>query len=325
VPLRGEGACRLASADMATLLRFCEDVPEMVLDLDHIMTLAIGKWHERNGCNISQLVNEEADISVKVGMDDPLPSGPPIHGGAGTPPLARLTSKPMRKSVRNAYGGQTDMEILNATGRYKRLVLFEHTGSESTSEMLSREKNLVRDFTMSDFVLAECPTLLKMYRESRGSKALGPLRRSSRLFEAVVALCKLRWLVRLHYALISFAGPQCSLRRILAGAVADMCSPRRFGVHSTLMLYELAVQTLHHRFQGAWPIFVRYVGSIDPAKFEGIRPGSARTARSEQITTHQFSTPRGKVKQNEYSLDDVSVSQIVDDIFVISCVQDDPF
>lgn len=302
---------------MATLLKFCEDVPEMVRDFDHIMTLAMGRWEERNGCNgAPHLLEQDPQISVKVGMESRLPSGPPLRGGAGTPPSARLTGKPTQKNM------PSNMDVLTTSPRFKRLLQLEKAGAEKQS----CEQEHVRDFMIPEYVLAESPTLLSMYRASSGSKMLGPIQRHTRLFEAVVGLCKLRWLVRLHYALISFAGPQCSLHRILVGALADMCSPTRFQHHSTLMLFELAVQTLHHRFQAAWPMFVQYVGSTDPAKFEaGIRPGTARQATMSEHTPSrpQFYTPRGKGARKEYSLDDVSVWRVVDELFVVSCMQED--
>jgi len=317
VPSRGGGVSHLVCENMATLLKFCEDVPEMVRDFDHIMTLAIGRWQDRNGCNgATHLLEQDAQISIKVGIMATLSSGPPLRGGAGTPPLARLTGKPTRKTM------QSNMEVLNTSGQFSRLLQLESAGSAKQS----REQEHVGDFTIPEYVLAESPILLEMYRASCGSRTLGPIERHARLFEAVVALCKLRWLVRLHYALVSFAGQQCSLHRILVGALVDMCSPTRFQHHSTLMLFELAVQTLHHRFQAAWPMFVQYVGSIDPAKFEpGTRPGTARQPMMSERMPSQtpFYTPRGKAARKEYSLDDVSVWRVADEMFLVSCMQDD--
>jgi hypothetical protein len=121
---------------------------------------------------------------------------------------------------------------------------------------------VVQEYPIDDFIIAESPTLLKMYQAAHGKQEIGPLNRCAHAFEAAIGLCKLRWLFRLHHALMSFSGNRCSLHRLLVGVLTDTCSAHRHP-HSPLQVYELIVQTMQSRFQQAWPLLLAYVGTYN--------------------------------------------------------------
>jgi len=104
----------------------------------------------------------------------------------------------------------------------------------------------------------ESPTLSELYWQSSGSSSIGPVRRSFKCFPAVVVLLKLRWLIRLHNAIVALAGQQCGFERLLSGLLLDTAGVHD-SPHSPTQIYELIVTSLSARMQQAWPFFLAYV------------------------------------------------------------------
>ena len=49
------------------------------------------------------------------------------------------------------------------------------------------------DVLVSEYIIAEIPTLLEKYRESHDKQEIGPIHRSAHVFEVCIGLVKLRW------------------------------------------------------------------------------------------------------------------------------------
>lgn len=128
----------------------------------------------------------------------------------------------------------------------------------------SRGQPQEEEFVVPDFILLESPTLAELHWEGGGQKELGPIRRSPALFQVVLTLLKLRWLVRLHLAMVSFAGRKCSILRMLQGCLADTCQVHTHP-HPPVQLYELLVETLKTRLMQRWPHFLAFV-SMDESR-----------------------------------------------------------
>lgn len=207
---------------------------------------------------------QERKIKVTVGVKKTIPPGPECSrllgpecvGRSGTPPRSPLSSRssgpghPLSSRASSSRrGASTPVGSLKLGPPESRCRGRPRRCSDQVRE----------DILVPDFIVAESPTLLKMYQAARGEE-IGPIDRCARHFEAAIAFCKLRWLIRLHYALISYAGDRCSLKRMLVGTLSDICNAHRLP-HSPLEVYELVVQTLRTRFQQTWPLFLAYVGS----------------------------------------------------------------
>jgi len=295
---------------MATLLGVGRDVRQLYHEVDHVMMLAACYWQDRSGLHGTRHVEMQESmlqgiwylagkqVKVKVGIEDPLLPCPEFPGSSGTPP-----GSPLRTTAgltpRQKYKG----------GRNIRLAPLSPPSSarRGTRRTLIDKSNL-EEFFVPDYIIAESPRLLQIYQAKSDCQEIGTINRSSKLFEVVVVLCKLRWLVRLHGALLSFGGKQCSLQRTLLGMLADACNPENLHLAAPTQVFELVVHTLAHRFQESWPLLIRYISGIDVEKYSK-SPG--------------ISSSRHDVVQKDLDIA-ASISQIVDDIFVVWLVQAEP-
>lgn len=289
------------AAQRTSLLHTCEDVPKLYHEIDHVLLLAEGCWRNRGGeRGTRDALLQEHKVRFTVGMDDPIAPGPECSGRSGTPPVAPVISSPRREPPRTHGIQLAPLRIgmdKPKRKRYKTETIF-----------------------VSDYVFAESSTLLRMYRDGRGSERLS-LHRCAKLFKAVVVLCKLRWLLRLHYALIALAGQKCSLQRMLTGLHEVVCGTEHYP-HPPVLLFELVAETLCHRLQEGWPLFLRYVGSIDtssqrPSFAAESRPATAPHSSSGNLNATSSSSGRGIVNTP------ASMSEIIDDIFIAWYVQQD--
>jgi len=124
----------------------------------------------------------------------------------------------------------------------------------------------------------------------------GPICRHAELFEPVVVLMKLRWLVRLHSAMLNFAGGVCSLARFLKGALADSSGCHQH-VHSPVPYFDQLSENLKQSLTESWPHFISYVSHHD--------------RESVPATTTTSTGPFGNARASLEIVD-----QLVDDIFV---------
>lgn len=320
-----------------SLLSECQNTHEIYNEIDHIVSFAAQIWSHRNGGHGTRdtlVANKK--VKVRVGKARQIPPGPHCVGGSATPPrvpssMACFSSASWAtptKSGRISSRGAWSDRISTRLGPPARRVLSRPSRLDKTNE-------IVEEFLIDDFIIAESPTLLAMYRENHGNKEIGPLDRCARFFEAAIALCKLRWLLRLHYALVSLAGNKCSLHRLLVGILTDTCNEHKHP-HSPLQVYELMIQSLHCRFQLEWPLFLAYVGAnnledyfeVDcrPESRFAPRPFSAMSGDMTSLLPLPYQQPYhhmnylGKDSQEKDS--SAFLWQVIDDMFIAWLAQE---
>jgi len=237
------------------LLSNCTDTYQLYNEIDHIVSYACQGWELRSGsartCDPTAVPKK---VQLTVGLEDRqhMLVGPPRVGGAATPPGAPGGDLSGRATALRGNG----RAILNACHSY---------GNKRKSRCA-----LIEDFPVPDFLIMESPTLAEMYWKSPSKDKIGWIKRSAALFPAILVLLKLRFLVRLHCALVELAGNSCSLQRLLSGLLAATCD-----VHQSPppeQVYELLVETLKERLQQAWPLFLAFVathGDGPPRSAEG--------------------------------------------------------
>lgn len=301
---------------MSTLLGVCTDIRQVYHEVDHVMLLAAGHWHQRNGLHGTRHVEmQERLVKVKVGMEDPILPCPEFPGSSGTPP-----GTPLRTAA-----GLTPRNKHKA-GRGIRLAPLSppQSARKSNRRTLKDDNSHIEDFFIPDYVLAESQSLLQMYQAIPDCQEIGTIERSAKLFEVVVVLCKLRWLVRLHAALLTFAGPKCSLHRMLLGMLADVCNPDNPHLSSPVQIFELVVQTLEHRFQESWPTFLRYISGIDSETYSKPAGDGNRPISVPQQFANETRMPCNRSDAAQRDRDSAaSIWQTVDDIFIAWVVQAD--
>lgn len=339
----------------------------MYAEIDHIIGFAGQFWAKRTGgVGTRDPLVQPKNVCITVGLELPLVAGPQINGGSNTPPQSpQHSSRSGSRSAGRANlskRGSARLEELGA--RRSRL---EDEGDLPSHRiykgpMVTNKGDPTEDFVVPDFLIAESPLLLDMHRAAHGGfedmrhaaghVQLGPLKRQSKLFEAVLALMKLRWLIRLHNALTSFGGMRCSLLRLLVGVLADTCGVHTYP-HSPLQVFEAMHGTLRSRFVQSWPLLIAYISTHDPGLFgsEGrsesrlqstlSRPhtspsptgfGSARLGSSggfrQAWATGSSKSNMAAISEREHAREASEAAaflwQVVDDIFIAWMVQEDP-
>mmetsp|Transcript_111275 Transcript_111275/g.197051 ORF Transcript_111275/g.197051 Transcript_111275/m.197051 type:complete len:538 (-) Transcript_111275:132-1745(-) len=335
---------------MASLLANCEEVDQMYAEIDHLIAFAGQSWAQRTGgVGTRDPLVQPKNVCITVGLELPLAAGPKASGGANTPPKSPLHSGRYNSSRAGSRGKATSKfrqsSVRNAWSERRSRV--EDEGDLPSHRiykgpMVSQTGNALQDFVLPDFLIAESPTLFDMHRASHGQQELGPVKRQSKLFSAVVALMKLRWLIRLHNALTSFAGMRCSLQRLLVGVLADTCGVHTYP-HSPLQVYELVLGTLQSRFVQSWPLLIAYISTHDPGLFgsESRSESRLQTALSRPHTSPAstgFKPPPAWANSSRASIAALVAReaareaseaaaflwQVVDDIFIAWLVQEDP-
>jgi len=239
---------------MSTLLGHVEGVHEIYAEIDHIICFAAQAWHHRAGYYGTRDKSVlEKSVTVHIGSDKFMASGPGCGGRTGTPPKSPIHGRrsPCETSTRSCGS------------RFQGVVRLGPPGSRP-GPMALPAKNEVQAVQVPEYIIAESPELLAMYRASTCKQEIGPIPRCARLFHAVLGLCKLRWLIRLHSALISLGGHRCSLQRLLVGTLSDICNVHQHP-HSPLEVYEGIVATLKTRMQQSWPLLLAYIGTRELA------------------------------------------------------------
>jgi len=281
-----------AALRMAHLLHDCSEVYKVYSEVDHVAQLAVQGWDKRNGGRSTRKPEmQPQEIRIRVGSDPMfkplLREGPSRGSGAATPRSSGATSNsleppPSPRIIRSPVvrGVTQGMGVLRP----------------------SRGQPQEEEFVVPDFILLESSTLAELYWEGGGGqKELGPIRRSAALFQVVLTFLKLRWLVRLHLAMVSFAGRRCSLLRMLQGCLADTCEVHTHP-HPPAQLYELLMETLRTRLMQRWPLFLAYVAMDD--------------SRMPPLS----STPR-RPNSRDARATAAELWQLVDDIFLAYLVQ----
>jgi len=260
---------------MASLPESPEEVYQLYNEIDHIVQFAAQSWDQRTGgAGTRNPTIQPKNIHVLCGMERPLVCCP-TGGGGGS---SRAT----------AIGG--------GGGR---------------SAFTGRRGSGIDEFIIPEYVIQESTVLHKLYMASHNRKSIGPIRRCSKLFSGVIALIKLRFLLRLHEALLSFAGHRCSLHRLLVGTLGNACAAHRIP-HNTLQTFELLMETMHTRFQQAWPLLIAYIATFE-------MPEHHRHSRASHNGTHNDSTGAPIASEQKGNN-----SQVVDDLFIAWLVQQDP-
>jgi hypothetical protein len=328
---------------MSSLLGFCEGgTHELYNEIDHIITLAANLWQKRTGGHGTRdVLVQEKKVCFLVGIRPVLNPGPSCEGGNSTPKNSPCRSSPTLSSrAQSSRAGSSRSRKMMCDG--VRLGPPESRGGSKPSRPL---KEIVQEIFVPEYIIAEIPKLLEMYRATaEGSSKcteVGPIERSARLFGIVVGLCKLRWLVKLHYALVSLCGNRGSLQRTLVGALTDCCSIHQWP-HGPFEIYELLVGTLQTRFQQGWPLFLAWIGSIDHSNPDessrcdrdpcmGPRPFTAPASGTENGFARAYQPeyhPKAFQGKDAHGLAHSDPAaflwQIVDDMFIAWIVQQDP-
>lgn len=206
--------------------------------------------------------------------------------------------------------------------------------SRSGTRPARASNNVFQDILVSEFLLAESPKLLEMYRSGQGKDEIGPIPRCARMFGVVVGFLKLRWMLKLHYALVSLAGNRCSLERLLVGTLTSVCNNHQYP-QSPLEIFELVVATLQTRFQQGWPLLLAYIGAHDldghhdnmhidstfgPRPFTAPHNTSARGQPAPYQPVYHPKAFMGKDTQDKTAF----LWQVVDDMMISWVVQQDP-
>lgn len=276
---------------MAHLLHDCSEVYQVYSEVDHVAQLAVQGWDERNGGRSTRNPEmQPQEIRIRIGSDPAskplLREGPSRKSGAATP--------------RNSAANRNSLEPPPVPRTIRAPKVLGVTQGNMGVMRSSRGRPPEEEFVVPDFILLESPTLADMHWEGGGQKELGPIRRSTELFQVVLTFLKLRWLVRLHLAMVSFAGRRCSLVRMLQGCLADTCQVHAHP-HPPVQLYELLMETLKTRFMQRWPLFLAYVAMDESRLTSGSSPWQTNSRDKGGIA--------------------VELEQLVDDIFLAYMVQ----
>lgn len=279
---------------MATLLTNCTDIYQLYNEVDHIVQLVCSCWGDRSGgAGTRDPLSLPKTIRVTVGLEQQqqILMGPPRVGGAATPPGALSSDSRIGATTLRGSG----RAILNATSAgFKR----------------KNRCGLEEEFPVPDFLLMESPVLADMHWQNHGREELGPVKRAANLFPAVLVLLKLRWLVRLHCAMVSVAGKRCSLHRLLSGILLGTCSVSDHPP-SPVQVYELFTETLKERLQQGWPLFLAFVATHEQGPPRCNDGGAALHAWLRQ---HGGTSNPGSIAH---------LWQTIDDIFIAWLVQQD--
>jgi hypothetical protein len=247
---------------MASLLGNLDEVYQIYNEIDHIVSFAGMLWEQRSGC--SNCLNRDPllqprTISIIIGQETRIMHGPSEasiqEGGCIAPPLERRPRTAYRAGRRSVGGNVQEFKVPSSVpvaGRPK-----------SSQASFSAHQACYQEIPVPDFVLLESPFLAQLFAQSGGNPVLGPLNRNPHLFLQAVALMKLRWLLRLHLALVSLGGRRCSLEHLFAGMLSDTCRAHKYK-HSPLQVVTLITETLHTRLRANWPVFLAYVGTFHP-------------------------------------------------------------
>lgn len=308
-----------------SLLAHCEGIHEVCNEIEHIVSFAAQGWHQRAGEFATRdPVILDRKIDVKIGHGGFLRPGPDLVGQNGTPPDSPCQS-------RLGFAGAPKVEMQKSrNGTPSRL----GSSARRSCRPARPGKSTVEEHPVPEFLLAEAPGLLEIYRTTQGGKEIGPINRSAKLFEVVLAFCKLRWLIRLHYALVSLGGGKCSLQRLLVSTLSSVCGNHHFS-QSPMEMYELIVATLETKFRQAWPVFLAYVGSMV------LENHVANSRCDSRFGPHPFVAPHDETREGHprpyqpfyhpkcflgKDTPDTSAFlwQVVDDLFISWTVQLDP-
>lgn len=288
---------------MSSLLGDVDEVYQIYHEIDHLVELSRQAWDHRNGGHGTRnpLV-QTRDIRIKFA---------PIKAPAGYGGKAPLVTAPP--------GRLAD----DSTSRKNRHAASLSIESTQRRPPLSVTGIIDNEFMMPDYVLESSPRLLDMQRENGNNSNdwgnIGPVNRSADLFTAVEVMMKLRWLLRLHCALVHLAGPRCSLRRLLMGALLDSCNVHPFS-HPPVPVFELLTQTLRVRFTSAFPLLLGFVATHAQV------PEPDATGASKDQVAQSARTPRQPVMAEPELYDDeetVAVRQAIDNLFISWLVQQD--
>lgn len=266
---------------------------EISAEGDHIVSFASQSWLKRTGGTGTQdLLIQPRNVQIRVGKQILDITGKTSYTGpAATPAVSR------RFGAKLYPGGGRSREM-NSRGEPRPV---------NGKRLPQASPDTFQIFQCQDFVLWESPILLEMYkavpkRPDQGSRtpvSIGPICRHAELFEPVLVLMKLRWLARLHSAMLSFAGGVCSLARYLKGILADSSGCHEHA-HSPVPYFDTLSEHLKQSLMahlGTWAQFVSYVSHHD--------------RESVPVTSARSGAPFGNARASTEI-----VEQLVDDIFV---------
>mmetsp|Transcript_44454 Transcript_44454/g.81146 ORF Transcript_44454/g.81146 Transcript_44454/m.81146 type:complete len:507 (-) Transcript_44454:23-1543(-) len=229
---------------------------EIYEELDHIVRMAFHSWQLRAGKRGSRdPVIQPRNVVVEVGLQYKLMETGKPWTGDDLEDNGQIRSKKVRTHDEGFHRAWVMEKIGDEKDHVCHVPDFVLTESHRLSQMYERAGAgmEIRD-------AAENPEVVRVVR-------LGPVCRQAVLFHAVMALMKLRYLVRIHYALISFAGPRCSLERWFRGILSDTCGTHDWP-HDPLPHFDVFTESFREMFGDQWAFFLAYVSAWD-AEEEG--------------------------------------------------------
>mmetsp|Transcript_41559 Transcript_41559/g.114461 ORF Transcript_41559/g.114461 Transcript_41559/m.114461 type:complete len:533 (-) Transcript_41559:70-1668(-) len=314
------GRPRRGDASAIACRQLPKEVNHIYHEIEHIVLFAGHAWEQRSSATCPQL--RDGFVSVKVGLTQFIMEGEevrPLTGGSATPERS-----PSRQSVCAPLPAPY---LRSATG-------FRWSGKERVGGLKSFTDQLREEFVLPDYVAMESPLLARKLAERQELKAtLEPIQRPAVLFNAVIALMKLRWLLRLHVALVELGGARCSLEPIIHGMLVDMCGAHRHP-HSPLQVFELMTWTFRARFQHKWPVFLGFVASHDLTPYMPCKSPLGRAAGDSAdgslagslLPRFRASTPSSWARRVSptHRSPNVELWRLVDEVFIAWLVQQDP-
>lgn len=288
---------------------------EMHVELEHVMAFMAQNWRQRTGhAGTRSPLLQPRHVRITAGvLEKKLEMGGDQKKGglaslvrSGTPAQSRLTGAKLRASqVESRASLNSDGEPL------------AHDGKRPIVPQLGVAPLQV--FCCPDFVLIESPVLFDMYKAvaptrpdkgHTGPLEMGPISSHQEIFNGVVILLKLRWLVRLQSAVVAMGGSRCSLQRYLKGVLAD-CSGAHLFPHLPIPYFDAVTENLHGHLGQAYPLFIAHINQHNHE-----RPQQSSQAQVGTGTQGSLPEMPGDARSIANANSTAAVAQLVDDIFV---------
>lgn len=156
-------------------------------------------------------------------------------------------------------------------------------------------------------------------------ECVGPLNRAAIIFPAIVSLMKLRWMIRLHRALVSL-DPRLGLQRVVTAILRDTCS-RTPWQRVPADTAEKMTDMIRSKLGSQWPSFVHWVEHFDNEPQALSTDGADVTRRNGLMDTMISQTSVSEATYNVSGFKPVpsvsSLWQVCDDIFIAFLMQQD--
>jgi len=319
---------KVQSANVLSPWHFLGNIKEpyqIYNEIEHLLAFACQTWTQRIGGTATRYTKVQPEIvRVTVGIEKNSLPGKELNGGASTPRKANscVGAGARGAATASAAAAQTAMMAAGIDMPARRVAggVFQPTGP-------------LQEFTAPAWLLAESPALAELLQCDRGHEAIGPIGRPAKLFPAIIMLLTLRWILRLHIALVEIAGARCSLQRLLLGILKDSS---RAQPHPAYFSTEHLISSLRLKLGNAWPAFLAFVSWHEhtPADSNFGANGESRprtpqapvSARNSSLSLTRGGSSRAMaatVSEDEGKGGNAFLWQVVDDIFITWLAQQD--